>query len=61
MIKMKNDKNEVKKQVIYSYVCYWPDDPAFDPLKIPHFQKTKTKTQRRNVIYVRLYVVVGVF
>ena len=20
----KNDKNEIKKQVIYSYVCYWP-------------------------------------
>ena len=37
------------------------DDPAFDPLKIPHFQKTKTKPQRRNVIYVHLYVVVGIF
>ena len=20
----KNDKNEIKKQVIYLYVCYWP-------------------------------------
>ena len=29
------------------------DDPAFDPLrKNPTFSKTKTKTQRRNVIYV---------
>ena len=24
MIDDKNDKNEIKKQVIYLYVCYWP-------------------------------------